>query len=91
MTPVPPDREIHSSSRKPARDERKAAPARIVGDTRQSGRAALERPRPGTGGNDSHADPRYFLGDGLDGFARWFADWWLRRGEELDQQARRDG
>lgn len=49
----------------------------------ESGRAALQRPRPGTGGISSHADSTYLVGDDLDGFAGWFADWWLRRGRKL--------
>jgi hypothetical protein len=73
---------------------RKAAPARMIRDTNISGRGALERPRPGTGGisDDSHADSTYLAsGEDLDGFVRWFSDWWLRRGSRLTDPAERSG
>jgi hypothetical protein len=78
------------SGGKPARSGRKAAPARIIRETEESGRAARQRPRPGTGGNSSHADSTYLAGDGLDGFIGWFADWWLPRGCRLTEP-NRDG
>ena len=52
----------------------------------QSGRAARQRPRPGTGGMSSHAPSPYPAPEHV-AFARWFADWWLRRGRDLNQQA----
>lgn len=73
----------------PQRGEKAASP-RIIGGTNESGRAALQRPRPGTGGNDSHADSKYLADDGLDSFVGWFADWWLRRGRKLTDP-NRDG
>jgi hypothetical protein len=71
------------SGRKPARSRRRAAASRSIRETKKSGRAAHQRPRPGTGGCSSHADPKYLASDGLDGFVRWFAEWWLRRGRRL--------
>lgn len=65
------------------RSERKAVSPRIIGDMKESGRAARQRPRPGTGGGISHADSKYLADDGLDSFVGWFADWWLRRGRRL--------
>ncbi len=67
---------------RPARRGSRPAPVRdTMPASKQSGRAALERPRPDTGGNDSHAGSTYRdnVRD-IDAFANWFADWWLRRG-----------
>lgn len=52
----------------------KATSPRIIEDTNESGRAARQRPRPGTGGTISHADSKYLADDELEGFVRWFAD-----------------
>lgn len=76
--------------REPARNGRRTAPSRTIREPKESGRAARQRPRPGTGGIDSHADSKYLAGDGLDGFVRWFADWWLRRGRRLTDPDRGD-
>jgi hypothetical protein len=41
-------------------------------------------PRPGTGGEASHPPSTYRSEQhGREAFARWFADWWLRRGHRL--------
>ncbi len=54
----------------------------------QGGRAARERPRPGTREEVSHAGSKYLAHDGLDSFVGWFVDWSLRRGRELPHAAR---
>lgn len=56
-----------------------------------SGRAGRQRPRPGTGGDSSHAEQTYIYDRELEEFARWFADWWLRRGCELTDPDRHGG
>jgi hypothetical protein len=65
------------------RRSRSAPAGATIGTSKQSGRAALERPRPDTGGTGSHARTIY-RGRDLDAFANWFADWWLRRGRYSD-------
>lgn len=52
------------------------------------GRAARQRPRPGTGGNNSHAGSTYNAANELRSFVDWFADWWLRRGRGLTDPIR---
>lgn len=75
-------RPAQSCEEPPARRRSRPAPVRdTMSASKQSGRGALERPRPDTGGSDSHAGSTYRDSvRHLDGFANWFADWWLRRG-----------
>lgn len=51
------------SDREPIQSRGKAASPRIIGDANKSGRAARQRPRPGTGGDVSHADSKYLVRD----------------------------
>src|SRR5580698_4250283 len=45
--------------------------------------ACPEQPHRPIGRGDDHARPTCDPHTELEGFAHWFADWWLRRGREL--------
>jgi len=70
------------------RSQERRLRANVQACHRSSGRATRQRPRPDTGGVISNAQPNYRDAD-LEGFAHWFADWWLRRGAELTDPTQR--
>jgi hypothetical protein len=59
--------------------------------TRSRTRDACQEPLSSDRKDDRYARPAYDSHTELEEFARWFADWWLRRGRELTRTTTEGG
>lgn len=77
MSPLDqPGRDCLTPGRRRTRPVLRSARGRARDACREQTRQPIDR-------GDNHPRPTRDPHSELEGFARWFADWWLRRGREL--------
>jgi len=79
MRPEPPGRCDEQGRRRPSSS--RATPARMQRKSRDICPASTARKPYAPGGTDDKHLATHDVD--LENFARWFADWWLRRGRDL--------